>query len=105
MRAENIKVGDVLKIREWDDMEEEFGRSSYSHIYIENDMEFFVDTMRKLCGKKFTVKQIVHGRVTYIESEEGVEKDYNITAGMLEPYEYQNDIYVASDDDLYALLT
>lgn len=33
MRAENIKVGDVLKIREWDDMEEEFGRNSYSYIY------------------------------------------------------------------------
>ena len=44
------KVGDKVKVREWDDMAKEYGIGSYGEI--KND---FVKSMRKYCGKTVTI--------------------------------------------------
>lgn len=105
MRDEDIHIGDVLRIRQWDDMVDEFGVDSYGNIPCNR---MFVKNMKSLCGKQFTVSETdkVCG---YYKSEEGVECDdishmmWKITADMLEPLEedFLEDI---TDEELIKLL-
>lgn len=84
MRREDIKVGDRLRIREWDDMEREFGVHAAGWIRCKN---VFAPQMRPLCGAQFTVAEIEScgsGSCIY-HSVEGVENPYFISADMLEP--------------------
>lgn len=97
MRLEDIHVGDVLRIREWDDMVAEYRKDPDGDISLISYSDFcypyFVRTMRYLCGKVFTVKSINIDNTLY--SVEGIELatdpyntvgfDWNITAEMLEP--------------------
>lgn len=48
-------VGDRVVIREWDDMEKEYGLTFSSDI---NCHYTFAKGMRYLCGKEFTIKKI-----------------------------------------------
>jgi len=76
-----FKVGDVLQIRQWDDMSAEFGECGG---FI-GCLGGFYDYMRHLCGEIFTVKEIRRSSYAadrYI-SVEGVENDGGIT-----PYWY-----------------
>lgn len=105
MNEEEIKIGDVLRIRQWDDMKEEFGERN-GHIRTPDLM--FVNNMRRLCGKTFTVsKSMPYGasEMLLYRSEEGVEvtRDdesnqpfWYITAYMLERVDNPIEIDVAS---------
>lgn len=54
-----FKVGDIVRIREWDDMVEEFGKTA-DHI----DCRYaFTEPMRPLCGKEFTILRIEGAKV------------------------------------------
>lgn len=64
----SFKVGDVCRIRAWDDMVEEFGFDA-DDACIPCDYSFF-DYMRYLCGETFTIKSIDDGEYY---SEEGIE--------------------------------
>lgn len=55
MRSDVFKSGDVVRIRDWDDMVEEFG-IEYGEIKCDAR---FTEEMRYLCGKEFTVGDIV----------------------------------------------
>lgn len=86
MQAKRVfQVGDVCRIREWDDMAAEFGNPTFPGGSI--PVQFtFTELMRPLCGRQFTVKSIF-GSKYY--SEEGVENQatigqWNISADMLE---------------------
>ena len=48
----NLKVGDKVTIRQWDDMAEEFGVDCHGDIECEAT---FTSEMRKYCGKTFTI--------------------------------------------------
>ncbi len=50
----NYEVGDIVKIREWDDMEQEFGVVG-THINVPFS---FTSTMRYLCGQTLKIKDI-----------------------------------------------
>lgn len=50
-----MKVGDRVKIREWDDMKKEFGLDFVGDI---NCSESFTTCMKPLCGKVFTVTYV-----------------------------------------------
>ena len=52
MRDEEIEIGDKLRIREWDDMENEFGKDVLGRI---RTRARFLPKMRELCGSPFTV--------------------------------------------------
>lgn len=62
------KVGDELRIREWDDMADEFGLDDEGHI---NCKFSFAKWMRPMCGKDFTVRNIlIDGSFRSIEDVE-----------------------------------
>ena len=48
------KVGDKVRVRDWDDMEREFGTDDYG---IKTKVTF-VEKMRKFCGKEYMIKKI-----------------------------------------------
>lgn len=52
MRDEEIEIGDKLRIREWDDMKNEFGKDGLGRI---RTRARFLPKMRELCGSPFTV--------------------------------------------------
>lgn len=93
-------VGDVLQIRQWDDMVEEFG------LDINGDIETpssFTTGMKYLCGKKFTVAHILSfDDGTYI-SEEDIFDQWNIDEEMLEPYLQK--LETVSDSDFQTMLS
>ena len=67
MRDEDIHIGDVLRIRQWDDMAKEFGVNDYGSIPCRCA---FTEDMCYLCGEKFTVSgfyndygEIIYGNV------------------------------------------
>jgi len=78
MKIEDMKIGMKVRIREWDDMEREFGLSYVGSIKV---LFKFSSLMFHLCGKLCTVESICHetGRICLEESY------FNFSADMLEP--------------------
>ena len=61
------KVGDKVKVREWDDMVEEFGTDEDGDI----DCNLcFVKDMKEYCGKEMTVSRVLTGHYV-LEEDEG----------------------------------
>lgn len=61
------KVGDKVKVREWDDMIVEFGTDEDGDIKCRL---FFIADMKKYCGKEMTVSRVSVGYYTLEEDEE-----------------------------------
>ena len=73
-----MKVGDKIRIREWDDMVEEYGVSLYNVITIPCE-DVFTEAMKKYCGTTHTVTEENYSKLKqgfYID-------DYLITDGMV----------------------
>ncbi len=49
-----FKNGDRIRIRQWDDMEKEFGLDSDGDIYV-GDGSSFIQDMKHLCGREATI--------------------------------------------------
>ncbi len=96
------KVGDELRIREWNDMEAEFGLDQCGNI---QGFPGFAKSMRYLCGSEFTVSKIVGDSKYYsIEKIEYTRpgnpaNHWNISSYMLEP-RIEEPLYTASDTDI-----
>lgn len=85
MRIEDVVVGKTYRIRQWDDMEREFGLLETGSIKC-NPIRFAKE-MKHLCGKKCVVRQKAEERV-YIDIEDSAESNVWIyTADMIEPIE------------------
>lgn len=56
--ATTLAVGDRIRIREWDDMAEEFGVDADGEILCSYT---FIESMREFCGQEYTISE-VHGR-------------------------------------------
>lgn len=78
-------VGDKCRIRQWEDMEAEFGLNVAGNIQCKFR---FTNPMRPLCGRSFTISAISGGDYY---SEEGTEDGWNISADMLELIEDDSD--------------
>lgn len=50
-----LQVGDLVKIRQWEDMASEYEVDCDGCIYLEKDEIFFTPSMKLLCGKVFRV--------------------------------------------------
>lgn len=88
MRIEDVVVGKEYRIRQWDDMEKEFGILGTGSIKC-NPIRF-VKEMKHLCGKKCVVRQKEKERV-YIDIEDSAESNvWAYTADMIEPIEENN---------------
>jgi hypothetical protein len=97
MDATQITVGQKLRIRQWKDMQDEFGFTETGSIRTPNYS--FVLGMKHLCGEDFTVASIEnpYSSVLYYRSEERVEDKvlegrgyWYIVAEMLEPVETES---------------
>ena len=112
MRDSDIHVGDVLKVRLWEDMSHEYVIDEYGNVIIPNEYSF-IRAMKHLCGKALTVKEkrvTSKGCMRYYSIENIEEFDgecaWVITAGMLEPFEDETDEFdVASDEDFFKLFS
>lgn len=78
--SKDFKVGDRVRIRQWDGMAREFGLVSNSD-YEKIDCRFtFTRNMMSLCGKKFTISEIDDdGRIYGLD-----DAGYSISKDMLE---------------------
>lgn len=93
------RIGDILVVKEWDTMVEEFGIDELGNISCEF---LFTPEMRYMCGKQFTLSSI--NSFGYLSSEEGIENDesgvgWNISEDMLEPF-VEEPICVDQADEL-----
>lgn len=116
VRDEEIHIGDVLRIRQWDDMVGEFGLSKFSDDFIlvtrkdSGVITGFTKEMRYLCGKEFTVRERLDTNSGFLyRSFNNIEKAFyapleywTITAEMLEPFE-EDALEIATDDEIKAL--
>ena len=94
-----FKVGDRVRIRQWDDMEKEFGTDAYGSI---NCHCSFTRSMRKLCGKKATILHIgnffsQNVSLTDFENCKGIETNWYYSMDMLEPVEDDTEIVISKD--------
>ena len=85
MRIKDIKIGDRVRIRQWDDMKQAFGVDGAGDIKAEH---FFTTGMRHLCGREATVASISGGLIRLKDwSDEDGDINFSYSAGMLEKVE------------------
>ena len=96
------KAGDELRIRQWDDMETEFGTDTFGGIRCP-EASFSID-MKHLCGENFTVQRRFDNRYY---SQEGIERTnygcWYIVEKMLEPRS-EDLLFVATDKEFLELI-
>ena len=80
-------VGDQVTIRQWDDMESEFGLNEYGEIKVP---KIFSKIMKKFCGQTFTIKE-VRRKVPPVFDTYILEEDrYYFSAPMFEQSKLQS---------------
>lgn len=82
----NFKVGDKVRIRQWDDMAKEFGIDKNGDIEASSG---FIQEMKPLCGKKAKIGEI-YGKRVFLEDFEDCEEldtDYDYSMDMIEHVE------------------
>ena len=85
-----FKVGDRVRIRQWDDMIREFGTYDFTDI---NCKGFFVSGMKDLCGHEAIIEGIDSNsfvELKYLDEEPGWK--WVISTDMLEPVTQENQI-------------
>lgn len=107
MKDENIHIGDILYVKEWEEMLKEGYLTDNGDIRLSpvNSHEiYFTKSMRQMCGTSFTVKE-VH-EVDKILIYESYENDvYGATAQMLNPDPFRDmQFEVATDGEIKCLL-
>lgn len=121
MKDEDIHIGDMVRVRQWGDLVNEYGedchieslvefvRSTYD-IPIHAKRTRFTAYMEKFCGKVFTVSEaylsggVSIGYKFHDDNDTGINRWF-ICAEMLEPFEEDDKWEVASDNDIVLLLT
>ena len=86
-----IKEGNIIKIRQWDDMEEEYGLVGIGSINCECT---FTDNMRNLCGSEIKInKKMVEDfkKYKYFFAD---SKTYSISTDMIEYIKTTDDIVI-----------
>ena len=84
-----IHTGDVVRVREWDDMEAQYGIHMGS---IPCNLAF-TDAMKEICGREFVVKSIDEDEEVY-----GHGFGFAISKDMLVPAWYHEDSFVDSSE-------
>ena len=93
-------IGDVVRIRDWEDMEQEFGLNEYGSI----DCRFaFTAEMRSYCGEVYTIERIDGREFVYFAEQHSLSSNYNVSFDMLELVEDPG-LETIPDFDLDALL-
>ena len=78
-----FKVGDYVKVREWNDMEREYGLTSNGNI---NCHCIFSTNMTKLCGRTMYVKEVIYDSYKLSTTKNSEELPFYFSDDMLVPY-------------------
>lgn len=109
MRDEEIREGDVVRVRQWNDMANEFGVYNDGNIYIDSKRTCFLAGYKDLCGEIGTVASKwyydLEHRYIYSFKEERLFSTPSrfMCSEMLEPV-YEENWELADDDEIKALL-
>lgn len=77
------KVGDKVRVRQWDDMAKEFYVNDGGNIFVGG--YYFVNKMKQFCGKVYKVcRTNLYGENSYLLNSEDEIIDWLFTEGMLE---------------------
>ena len=94
-----IKEGNIIKIRQWDDMESEYGYSSLENAIMCKYL--FTDFMEELCGKEFKITKDMEEdfkeyRYFYTDIFDGsdIERSVAISTDMIESIKTTDDIVI-----------
>ena len=95
-----IKEGNIIKIRQWDDMESEYGYSSFEGAILCKFL--FNDFMKELCGKEFKITKEMEEKFKeyeyfYIDNylDDAGTKDYIIiSTDMIEYIKTTDDVVI-----------
>ena len=95
-----IKEGNIIKIRQWEDMEEEYGHSGSEKAIMCKHL--FTDDMGELCGKEFKItkqmeeeyKAIGHFYIDNYSDDIDAKPYFIITTDMIESIKTTDDIVI-----------
>ena len=86
-----IKEGNIIKIRQWDDMEEEYGLIGIDSINCECA---FTDNMRNLCGSEIKINEKMVEDFKKYKYFFADSKTYSISTDMIESIKTTDDIII-----------
>lgn len=92
MKKEDFYIGQLVQVREWDDMAAEFGLGPYGIA----GSTYFVKGMKKYCGQVFTVERIEQDCIR-------IDDPYNLSYGFgcFVPYE---NLKAINEEELLSLM-
>lgn len=82
MAYQDFYVGQRVRIRDWDDMEKEFGLDRWDSIACEFS---FPEDMKYLCGCEATIDRIIETKVVLRDWTGGYYDVWDYSTDMLEP--------------------
>lgn len=80
-----FKVGDVVRVRDWDDMAAEYDGRHWN--YISMPVASFIDDMRYLCGREFEIKTMGSVVERGVREVSGHGESWTVTTAMIEHVE------------------
>ena len=87
---EIIKVGNKVRIREFDDMEKQYGYRYVDDFKVINVYMSFTEDMKKICGDVINIDEEIEKN--YKERGYFYYQGFTISTDMLEPYEEELDV-------------
>lgn len=94
----DFKVGDVVRVRQWDDMMSEFGLDCDGNI---DCAACFTVDMEDLCGRVFTISKMTKYGSKEIYIVRGHDFGWTITTDMLESFDAEHfDVSADGIEDL-----
>lgn len=87
---EIIKVGNKIRIREFDDMEKQYGYRYVGDVKVINVFMSFTEDMKKICGDVINIDEEIEK--TYEKRGYFYYQGFSISTDMLEPYEEELDV-------------
>ena len=90
-------VGDQVTIRQWDDMESEFGLNEYGEIKVP---KIFSKIMKKFCGQTFTIKEVHRGVLPIFDTYILEKDEYYFSSPMFEQSVFRVPVSTLTFDDL-----
>ena len=87
---EIIKVGNKIRIREFDDMEKQYGYRYVGDVKVINVFKSFTEDMKKICGDVINIDEKIEKN--YKKRGYFCYQGFSISTDMLEPYEEELDV-------------
>ena len=85
-----IREGNIVRIREFDDMEKQYGYRYVGDAKVINVYMSFTEDMKKICGDVINIDEEIEK--TYKERGYFYYQGFTISTDMLEPYEKELDV-------------